>query len=1084
MRTGTCTSTTTTNFLPVSRSEDPHSAFYSDSGLLIRVVTAGELPQSLLHRATSVIRPGSPNLVCYTNFREFQRGLKRVVTFLNPNEHPPFLWGFKKDAATNKKGEPWDGLSPGSTKKMTDPNMLREKRAEQKLREGSFFLPYTSGHINCDGFRLHKQKDSLSSLNDTYPELIYRLKPLQMHEGYLLDPKREVSFQRIAEIMANILTMEKANGNGNSYAFQAPVTLCMYDSYRGILLPPEKLDLATVERIRENADDLSQYERSMGMEGKYYELLAQSGCDRFLALLKDIPDKVKVVAQTRSIFPIRELEEAIKQSDADWFHDLLSWVDETLLNQIGLPEHLLTLLLHTPVITCEERNGAQCANQFLMEYIDNERLNHLMTDTFPKQARICRTLLKHGLFVPVIGWCSYLSTKNPLVVCLLVAHGTRAQYQTAARISVRGALTQLYDANKFLSNGLLTKKEAEQIRHDVLLNALCLDQNYLPCSHDEIKDNFETLVHKLRKHFLKMSGAGQSSTPEHLTEANEMCRKLLGEELWNAHHRGNVDGAWLRGFLGKMQWNTHRRSNVDAAWLRGFLEQRLSPQRYSDDELRQHLDWLSQVGVPLTFRSVDAYLLGKAYDTNNSAVTRAENDKGKDVDWLTALLATPPSFERREFARVGRYRAITQTAGQHYYQYHHPNSALKIATNGVEYVHRRFHGIDHALRTQMATEFLIEILPLYHEPFQQLLATYPALPELLKIAELYHDAVAEDEPKNTEELRAAELFERDMRSLNEYPNDLITLVATALRNKNSNEMSTVQPPFTADDQCSSEELLLRQVLRFGDVVDMLRLLPLPKNFLEVKDSFVTDPVSTPRKLGIFFDPQAIELLAVVDNPMFTRMMKAALLTFRDLAALTGGWHLRSSNPAADRYQLKVDNQQRRLLVEHSPDPYTQMREVLDDLVRLKIAKKADISTCLDQAGHRDYAQNGSTPSCWNKTTAGVGAYHKLHSEVELRQVRVPEEMTLSEKVCFASQSELPDADRPALSPAIRSSIDGEINRLRQEGIQPATGTPSQDELQQMYERPDSKGASILAERGIVVQKAEHEGITYFRMVKL
>ena len=1061
MITGTGRSTTTTNFLPPSISDNPHSAFYSGSGLSVRVVTAGRLPQEWVYQAASIIYPDSTNVVCNSNFPEFQKGRKRVVIILKSSEQPDLLWGFKQDVGTNFKGEPWHGRSLGSTKKITDPNMIREKRAEKKLREGSFFSTYTSGHINCDGFRLHKQKDSPSSFNKDYPELIYYLKPLQMHGGYLLDPRREGSFQRIAQIMDNILVMENANDNGNCDAFQEPVTLCMYDSYRGILLPPEKLDRATVETIQANANALSQYESSMGMEGKLYNLLAQSGCDRFLALLKDTSDKVKVVAQTRMRFPIKELEEAIKQSDADRFHDLLSSVDETLLNQIGLPEHLLTLLLHNPVITNEESGCARYAEQFVLQYLGNERLN-LLTDTFPKQARICRTLLKHGLFVPVIGWCNCFSFNNPLVVCLLVAHGTRAQYLPQRRICLTGALTQLHDANKFLSNGLLTEKEAEQIRHDVLLHALCVADNGLPLSHDEIKDNFELLVRKLREHFLKTSGAGESPTPEELTEANEMCRKLLGEVLWSSHCRGNVDGAWLRV----------------------FLEQGLSPQRYSDDELRRHFDCQNQTGVPPSLRSIKAYLLGKDYDIDNIAVTRVEGDQVQHADWLTSLLATPPRFDRLEFARVGRYRAIIQTAGQHYYQYHHPNSALNITTNGVEYVHRQYHGIDHALRTQMATEFLIEILPSYHEPFQQLSDTYPALPELLKIAELYHDAVAEDEPKEVEELRAAELFERDMRSLNEYPDELITLVATALKNKNSNEMCPVQTPFTADDQCSPEELLLRQVLRFGDVVDMLRLLPLREDFLEVKDSFVTDPVSTPRKFGRSFDLQAIELLAAINNPMFTRVIKAALLTFRDLAALTGGWHLRSSNPAADRYQLQVDNQQRRLLVEHSHDPYTLMREVLDDLVRLEIAKRAGISTCLDQDGHRNYVENGSTPDCWDKTTVASGTYRKLHSEVELRQVRVPGEMTLSEKVCFASQSELPDADRPALSSAIRSSIDGEINRLRQEGIQPATGTPSQDELQQMYERPDSIGASILTDRGIVVRKAKHQGSTYFRMVKL
>ena len=1054
-------SATTPNLLPVSISNDPYSAFYSGSGLPIRVVTAGKLPQVSLYRSISAIYPGSPSVVCHTYFHPFQKGPHRVVTILKPNQKLTLLWGFKLDAATNEEGEAWGGISPGSTKKMTDPNMLRKKRAEQKLREEStLFSPYTSGHIHCDGFRLHKKTPYFISSN-VYPEMVCNLNPRQQHWGYLLDPKREASFQRISKIMADILFMENANGNGNCDAFQEPVTLCMYDSYRGILLPPEQLDRATVEKIQENANALSQYESSINMEGKLYGLLAQSGCDRFLALLKDIPDKVKVVAEARMRFPLKELEEAIKQSDADRFHDLLSSVDETLLNQIGLPEHLLTLLLHTQVITNAEWSDARDADQFVLQHISNKRLNHLMTDTFPKQARICRTLLKHGLFVPVIGWCSFLSPGNPLLVCLLAAHGTRVQYMVGASVYVRAALMQLYDANKFLSNGLLTEKEAEQVRHDVLLYALCLDQNNLPCSHDEIKDNFELLVSKLREHFLEMSGAGESPTPEELTEADEMCRKLLGEELWSSYCRGDVDGEWLKE----------------------FLERGLSPQRYSDDELRQHLERLKQTGVACLQKSRPAYLFGKVYDTDNAAVIRAESAKGKDVDWLTALLATPPGFDRREFARVGRYRAITQIAGRHYYQYHHPNSALKIATNGVEYIHRRYHGIDHALRTQIATEFLVEILPLYYEPFQQLLTTYPALPELLKIAELYHDAVAEDEPKSIEELRAAELFERDMRSLNEYPNELITLVATALKNKNSNEMSPVKTPFTADDQCSPEELLLRKVLRFGDVVDMLRLLPLQEDFLEVKDSFVTDPVSTPREPDKF-DPQAIELLAVVNNPMFTLMIKAALLTFHDLAALTGGWHHESENPAEVRHQLQVHNWKRRQLVEQSPDPYALMREVLDDLVRLEIAMEAGISTCLDREGHRDYAENGSTPDCWDEKIGVAGAYRKLHSELELRQVRVPEAMTLSEKVRFIAKSKLPDADGLAPSFPISSAIDGEINRLRQEGIQPATGTPSQAELRQIHEMPGSTGATILAERGIVVQKAEHEGRTYFRMMKL
>ena len=310
MRTGTSTTTTTTN-LTASISDDPYLRFYNGCGLSVRVVTAGKLPQSWLRRPISRIWPGSNKVVTSGWLTEFDRGPKRVVTILKPTAKLTLLWGFKRDVGSNKLGEPNNNLlKPGSTKKITDPDMLREKRVEQDLRKGSFFLPYTSGHIDCDGFRLHKQA-SPHRETDVYPEMIYKLKPLQMHEGYLLDPKREGSFERIAETMDNILAMEDANDNGNSDAFQEPVTLCMYDSYRGILLPPEKLDRATVEKIQDNANALSQYDRSMGMKGNLYGLLAQSGCKRFLALLKEIPESVKALTKAGTIMPLVELERAI-----------------------------------------------------------------------------------------------------------------------------------------------------------------------------------------------------------------------------------------------------------------------------------------------------------------------------------------------------------------------------------------------------------------------------------------------------------------------------------------------------------------------------------------------------------------------------------------------------------------------------------------------------------------------------------------------------------------------------------------------------------------------------------------------------
>ena len=1059
----TGTSTTTTNHLPpVPSSDDPYSSFYNGCGLLVRVVTAGELPQNWLRRPGTLIRPGSQYVVTSGRLTPFEIGPDRVVTILKPDEKLTLLWGFKQDVGSDSKGEPNVNLRPGFCKKITDPSMLRDKMVEHDLREGSIFLPYTSGHVNCDGFRLHKNVCPHRRPN-FYPEFICNLNPLQMHGGYLLDPKRERSFQRIAETMTSILTMEEANGNGNSDAFQQPVTLYMYDSYRGRLLTPEKLDRATVVKMQENANALSRYESSMGMGNNLYDLLIQSGCERLHSLLKDIPEDVKVLAEAGKTFPTNKLLVAIKRSDASRFHDLLSSMGETQLNRICLPKHLLNRLFQNKLFTSQELERAERAGQFVLQNIDSDRLDHLLTDTFPKQAEICRTLLKHGLFIPVFGKCEEFSSDNPFLVCLLVACGSRAQHSMTFKLKRRGTLTLLYNANKFLNAGLLTEEEVYRIRHEVLLDALCFGDGGTPFACHQIEERFKSLVHKLYKLFLKVPTAANPSALDH-NQAEKICHELLGQELWDFYRSDHVHGSELKL----------------------FLESRLSPQRYSDDELHRHLDWLNKSAGSTDYCYFGpVYLLGTTHRVGTQAVIRDVGDKGKYFEWLTALLATPPSFDRREFARVGRYRSITQTAGQHYYQYHHPTKAFTVATNSINSVRRRYYrlGLDHALRTQMATELLIENLPSYHEPFQKLLETHPKLPELLKIAEFYQDAVAEDEPKIPGEPCAAELFERDMRAVREYPDEVIALVATALKNKNSNGMSTVQTPFTADDQCSREELLLRQVLRLADVVDMLRLLRPQKDLLEVKDNFVIDPVSALGELDTF-DPQAIELLAVVNNPHFTRLIKAALLTFRDLAALTGGWHDETDNPVAVRYQLHInDSWRRRFLIEESPDPYTLMREVLDDLIRLEIAKQAGISACLDRDGHRYYVNNGSTPSCWDKAAGGVGAYRKLHSEVELRQMRVPEEMTLSEKVRFVAESELTDADRPALSLAIKSSIDAEINRLRQEGIQPATGTPSQDELQQMYEKPDSIGASILTARGIVVQQAEHDGRTYFRMVK-
>ena len=190
MRAGT--SRDATHLPPVSISDDPHSAFYSGSGLPVRVVTADRLPQKWLCRSISILKPGSKSVVDHGIFYEFQRGPDRVVTILKPDEQLTLLWGFKKDVGSDHKGEPRAHRRSGLCKKITDPGMLRDKMVEQEQREGSIFLPYTSGHINCDGFCLHKHV-SPHRRPSSYPELICNLNPWQMHGGYLLDPGRVFS---------------------------------------------------------------------------------------------------------------------------------------------------------------------------------------------------------------------------------------------------------------------------------------------------------------------------------------------------------------------------------------------------------------------------------------------------------------------------------------------------------------------------------------------------------------------------------------------------------------------------------------------------------------------------------------------------------------------------------------------------------------------------------------------------------------------------------------------------------------------------------------------------------------------------
>ncbi|WP_257295994.1 hypothetical protein, partial [Endozoicomonas sp. YOMI1] len=304
-----------------------------------------------------------------------------------------------------------------------------------------------------------------------------------------------------------------------------------------------------------------------------------------------------------------------------------------------------------------------------------------------------------------------------------------------------------------------------------------------------------------------------------------------------------------------------------------------------------------------------------------------------------------------------------------------------------------------------------------------------------------------------------------------------TLVADALRNKNSNKMHPVPEPFTADDQCPEDELLLRQVLRFGDTVDIMRVFPPGPDFPAINRAAGSAKLTAATLNDGYFHPEAIELLGVVNHPEFTRLIQAALLTFRNLASITGGWHHGNhANPFSSKYGLAVDNDKRRLRIERAPEPYVCLRESLDDLVRLVIAKKAGVQPCF--AEHPKHKDSTGAPDCWDPGIGFAGAYRKLHNEQELRQVRLPA-MTLKEKMTVVAE-ELPGLES-LLSSATDDGIQSEIRRLQQKGILPAIGTPRQSELEQILKQPRCVGARILNKRGLAVAPVDHEGRIFYRM---
>ncbi|WP_209278838.1 hypothetical protein, partial [Thalassotalea sp. G20_0] len=274
--------------------------------------------------------------------------------------------------------------------------------------------------------------------------------------------------------------------------------------------------------------------------------------------------------------------------------------------------------------------------------------------------------------------------------------------------------------------------------------------------------------------------SGTITDPERITNRLANMEEELSR-LTSLHWRAGVFRPELSRLFGNTFYHHFvEKRSVDGHTIKEYLKRNLSTRRFSDEQIREHLEHTSTL-TSLDRSNLMLELMGKLYHkVPLAAVVQLREDGECQPYWPETFQAPPPIVEpgKLQGNDKDRIRELTLAVGQSYFRSPHLNRAQTILAEGSKPHYRTLHGLDHALRTQMAIGFLLDdhVLPKFHRPSKELLHKQPQLRELLPIAELYQDAVAEDEPK---ELRAAELFQRDMSSLQQYPNELIDLVARA-----------------------------------------------------------------------------------------------------------------------------------------------------------------------------------------------------------------------------------------------------------------------------------------------------------------
>ncbi len=385
------------------------------------------------------------------------------------------------------------------------------------------------------------------------------------------------------------------------------------------------------------------------------------------------------------------------------------------------------------------------------------------------------------------------------------------------------------------------------------------------------------------------------------------------------------------------------------------------------------------------------------------------NNEPTEFQFLVDAFSVPPVLPA-----AGDNEATILAVLNHYYRRPGPDrviSSLYLST--LPKIWKPTHACNHVLRARINALWYMELL----EKFTVI--TFSDLEkDLLALAAIYHDAAAEDVPKADEGSKAACYFKRDLAG--QYPAQLLEDIAMALAGK-EDDLPGSQP---LAKPVSEKLRSYLHVLRFADRLDIIRCTGVASDFPGLAkaccSNFDVSQLDLPVQLQATNPDQRSDVQLELE---------AAMHGAADLVQVTG--HLsfdHRADPYVSTYRLAPDSKRLDVQFEWTPTPQQRMDNCVDNNVRRKIALLAGLNTCstADHTECRTDTQNGRT---W-------GIHNSWH---DLKQVRIPERMTLLEKMQFEHNEEL-------LSQATRDEIQKEVERLRCQGIPMQLGTLTQTTL--------------------------------------